>query len=200
MDNTAPFEIMAAPFTCWLAPVNTAFPVVDAAPAATWVQVGTSGPRSVTEDGVTVSLPQTTEKWRSLGSTGARKIFRTEEDCVISFVLADVSLEQVQIALNGNAITAVAASAGVAGTKTIGLTRGPAVTQYALLLRGPSPYMAAGVMQFEVPMVVQVGSPELVFSKGGDPAGVALQFEALESGSTAADYFGRLVAQTAAAV
>lgn len=198
-NNSAPFEIIAAPFTAWVAPVATAFPDVDEAPGGAWTKVGTSGARSMTEDGVNVSMPQTMEGFRSLGSTGKRKMFRTEEDCLIGFTIADLTLEQVQIALNGNTVTAAAAAAGTPGTKTIGLTRGLNVTQYALLVRGPSPYMADGAMQFEVPVCVQIGSPELAFTKGGDPAGVALQFEALESGSTESEYFGRLVAQTAEA-
>lgn len=200
MDNSAPFEIIAAPFTLYLAPVGTAFPAVDVAPGGAWVKVGTSGDRNYTEDGVTVQHSQTIEQFRAAGSTGPIKAFRTEEALLISMVLADVSLEQYALALNHNAITTTAAGAGVPGTKKAGLSRGAFVAQRALLVRGVSPYGDAMDMQYEVPKAFQSGSPEAVYRKG-EPAALALEFTALEDPGAAstAERFGRLVAQTAPA-
>src|SRR5687768_5399736 len=140
MDNTAPFEIIAAPATIWLAPTGTAYPNIDAAPAGTWVKVGTTGDLNYDEEGVSILHGQALEYFRSLGSTGPRKAFRSEEELVIALTLVDVSLEQYALALNHNTVTADAPGAGDAGDKIIGLSRGLTVTRKALLVRGPSPY------------------------------------------------------------
>lgn len=201
MSNSKPFEIIAQPFTMWIAPVATVFPAIDAAPPGPWVKVGTSGDLNYTEDGVTVQHGQSLELWRALGSVGPRKAFRTEEDLRLSFVLADLSLEQYALALNYNAVTTSAPASGVAGKKTIGLSRGLAVPQRALLLRGTaaSPYGEGWNAQYEVPIAVQVSEPEVVFTKG-EPAGLQLEWVALEdiAAASADQRFGRLVAQNAA--
>lgn len=199
--NTAePYEVIAAPFTMWLAPVATAFPLIDAAPGGSWTKVGTSGDLNYKADGVTVRHGQTVNLWRSLGDTGPRKAFRTEEELMISLILADVSLEQYLIALNHNTVTTVAPG-GEAGYKKIGLSRGPGVTTKALLVRGPSPYDTNMNMQYEVPIVVHVGSPELVYRKD-EPVGLALEFQAMvdPTAGTEQERFGRLVGQTFAAL
>lgn len=197
----APFEIIAQPFTLYTAPVGTAFPDVDTDPGASWTKVGTSGDNNYTEDGVTISNPQTIELWRALGSTGPRKAFRTEEELRIALTLADLSLEQYKLALNGNTITTTAAGVSQPGIKEIGLSRGLLVSQYALLVRGDgSPYGAGFKMQYQVPIVVQGAEPEVVFVKG-EPAGLALEFIAIEdpSAATPDERFGVLVCQTALA-
>jgi hypothetical protein len=199
-NNSAPFEIIAAPYELWTAAVGASYPDVDEVPdSSDWTLVGTSGDRNYTGDGVTVDHSQTLSFFKPLGSTGAVKATRTEEEQKISLVLADLSLEQYTLALNGNTITPTAAAPGVPGTKKIGLMRGPAVRQYALLLRGPSPYMEDGIGQYEVPVAVQSGQPKPVFRKGADqPADLALEFMALEDpdASTPDERFGRFVAQT----
>jgi hypothetical protein len=195
--NTTPYEIIAAPYTVWTAPVGTAFPTVIVDPSASWTKVGTNGNLNYGDsEGVTVALPQTTTKFRALGDSGARKIFRTEEDLMIRLMLHDITLEQFAHALNGNSITTVASSVGVAGTKKIGLSRGFTVATYALLVRGPSPYGDDMTLQFEVPIAAQSGSPEVVFVKG-TPVGLALEWTALvdPSASSDAERFGRLRAQ-----
>ena len=198
MENTTPFEIIGAPFEMYIAPVGTAFPAVDEAPTAPWALVGTSGTLDQFPEGVTLEQPQSTNVFRSAGSTGARKIFRTEEDLKLRLTLADLTLEQYAHALNNNTVSTTAASAGVPGTKKIGLSRNHTVATHALLLRGPSPYMADGVMQYEVPRAAQTGSPSTVF-KNGDAAGLALEFSALvdETAVNPSERFGRIVAQTA---
>lgn len=199
--STKPFEIIAAPFTAYLAPVGEAFTDVDETPAGNWVKVGTSGDKNVTEDGVTVSHPQTLEYFRMLGSSGPLKAVRTEEDLMISFVLADLTLEQYKHVLNLGTVSTVAAGSGTPGYKHLPTRRGLDVAERALLLRGPSPYADAMNMQFEVPRVVHSGEPEVVFSKG-EPAGLLFELTALEDPAAASDSlrFGRIVEQNAAAL
>lgn len=192
---SAPYEIIAAPFTLWLAPVATPFPLPDDPPSGTWVKVGTSGDLNYKRDGVTVQHPQSTVKFRALGDLGSRKIFITEEDLTIKIMLADMTLEQYALALNHNTVSTVAPAAGVVGYKTIGLSRGSQVTQKALLVRGPSPYDEQFFMQYEVPIAVQTGSPEVVY-RLEEPASLSLEWNALVDTTAAspAERFGRLVA------
>ncbi len=196
---TVPVEIIAGPLTLFLAPVGTAFPLVTAAPAAPWVKIGGSGDKSYGDDGVTVTHTQKLETARPAGSTRPVKAFRTEEDLMLNLTLWDATLEQVTLALAGLAPVTVAAGAGTPGTKQIGLARGKTVTAYALLARGPSPYGEAFAQQFQVPVCVQSGSPKTVWVKG-KPAGVELEFMALDHAGAASDSlgFGSIVSQHAA--
>ncbi len=195
--SNAPYEIVAQPFTLWVAALATTFPLIDAAPDGNWTKVGTSGDLNYMEDGVTVAHAQSVESWRALGSTGPRKAFRTEEELRISLVLVDLTLEQYALALNYNTVTDSAPSSGIAGFRKIGLSRGLDVPQRALLVRGigASPYGSGWTVQYEVPIAVQVSEPEVVFVKG-EPAGPALEFMALEDSSAGdlSERFGRLVA------
>jgi hypothetical protein len=193
MENDAPFEIIAAPAKVWVAPVGTDFPVVDALPdPALWTLLGKAGDKNISEDGVTVSHPQSVEAIRMVGSTGVRKVVRTEEDLMLSFTLADLTLEMYRRVL-GVALTEVAAAAGVAGSKKMPLLRGRSVTQFALIAEGPSPYMEDGAMRYKVPIVVNVGEPEVVFQKG-EPAGLLFELQAVEHETLG---YGELEAQTA---
>ena len=189
MSNGSPFEVIAAPYTLYLAPVGTAFPAIAAAPASPWVKIGTSGDLNYMEEGVTVQHSQTIELWRALGDPGPRKAFRTEEGLLISVQLADLTLEQYALALNHNAVTETA------NVRKIGLSRGVGVEQRALLARGPSPYDEGLNAQYEVPIAVQMGEPEVVFRRGGEPAALALQWAALidVSADPVTERFGRLL-------
>jgi hypothetical protein len=192
-----PYEVIAAPFTAWVAEVGTAFPLIDAAPSGSWSKVGTSGDLNYMDDGVTIEHAQSVEKWRSLGDTGPRKVFRTEEDLMIRLILADITLEQYMHALNMNAVTTVAPGAE-AGYKWIGLSRGSSIAQRSLLVRGPSPYGDDWTLQYEVPIAFQTGEPEVVYRKD-TPAGLALEWTAIidPDAATAVERFGRLLAQHA---
>ncbi|MBY0392607.1 MAG: hypothetical protein K2Q27_05000 [Novosphingobium sp.] len=193
---SSPFEMVGQPLNLWLAPVGTAFPLINVAPSGSWTNIGTSGTSSQDEAGVTATHSQTLNKVRTGGTTGARKVFRSEEDLDFKVTIFDISLEQVRLALNGNTLTTVAASTGVAGTKRLGLTRGFDVTEYALLARGPSPYADAMNLQYQVPRCYMAGSPALVYRKGV-PIGVELMFTALEDPNAASVdlRFGSLLAQ-----
>ena len=204
MANSAPFEVIAAPVTLWFANVGTAFPALDATPGAGWTKVGSSGSQNYDRgEGVTIEHRQTTVPWRSVGDTGTRKSFRTEEDLIIRLKLVDVTLEQYAIALNNNTVTDTPPGAGTIGTRKIGLSRGTSITTKALLIRSEaSPYGADFVSQYEVPMAQQVGSPTVAQGKPGEPSGLNLEFMALvdTSAASADERFGRLIAQDAAAV
>ena len=198
--SSQPFEIVAAPFTLWVGAEGVTFPDVDETPGAEFTKVGTSGDLNYTEDGVTIAHAQTVEMFRALGSTGPRKAFRTEEDLRVSLVLADVSLEQYALAMEYNTVTTTAAGVGSPGYKSLGLSRGLNVARRALLVKGidSSPYGTGWGSQYEIPVAVQVGEPEVVYVKG-EPAGLALEFSVLEDplASTTDERFGRYVGQNA---
>lgn len=196
-----PYEIMAGPLTLFLAPVGTAFPVIGAAPAASWIKVGTNGDRNYSEDGIVVQHNQTFGEARPAGALGAVKVWRMTEDQIVTVTLWDMTLEQYTYALSGAAPTTVAAGAGTPGYKSTGLSRGKDVATFALLARGPSPYGDAFMSQFEIPVCYQSGNPQPAFRKAV-PAGLAMQFSALEHAAAAneRERFGRVLMQTAAPV
>jgi len=191
-----PYEIVAGPLTIWLAPVGTAFPLIDADPAEAWKMVGTSGARNFSNDGVSVQLSQTIGEARPAGALGPVKAWRTEEDALFGVTLWDNSLEQYTHALNGVEPKTVAAGIGSAGYKKLGLSRGQTVKTYAFLARGASPYADDMIAQFEVPHCYQSGSPNSTWNKGV-PVGLQLQWKALEdlNATSEDERFGRLLAQ-----
>lgn len=192
-----PFEIIGAPLTLWVAPVGTVFPTIAAAPGAGWTKVGTNGDRNYENGGVTVTHGKTYDKVRTAGASGPVKAFLSEEDLMFGVTLLDLTLEQYQLALNGNTITTVAPASGQPGTKKIGLSEDVGRTrEYALLVRGLSPYNEALAMQYQIPRCYQSGAPAPVFRKGGTGAGLALQFEALEdlAATSPQERFGALIA------
>ncbi len=195
-----PYEIIATPLSVYLAPVGEPFPEVDEAPAGNWAQIGAGGNLNYAEEGVTVAHGQEITEWKGLGSTAPRKAFRTAESLMISLMLADVSAEAYQVALNQNAITTTAAGSGVPGSKQINMYLGPTVDTRALLIRGLSAYNEAYAAQWEVPVVYESASPETVFVKDA-PAMLALEFKALEDpdATSAAARFGSIRHQTAVA-
>jgi len=197
MANTVPYEVLAAPFTLYAAVVGTAFPLVDAVPAAAWVKIGTSGPLNYDSDeGVVVEHRQNLNPWRSLGDAGSRKVFRVDEDVIIRITLVDVTLEHYKHAINRNTVTDVAAGVGTAGYRKIGLSRGFTVDTMALLARADSsPYGANWKMQYEFPIAAQQGSPTVIYRKDR-PAALALEWMGLvDPSQSAEEYFGRLVIQ-----
>ena len=198
MRNAVPLEVLAAPFTMYVAPVGTVFPEVDQEPDSTdWTLVGAAGPLNYDEAGVNVDHSQSMAFWRSLGDAGSRKVFRSSEDLKIGLMLVDVTLQQYSFALNGNTVTTTPPSSGVPGTKKIGLSRGFIVDTRAVLLRGPSPEMEDGVMQYECPRAAQTGEPKPVFTKD-KPAMLAIEWTALvdPDATDPSEYFGRIVTQT----
>ncbi len=174
-------NIVNGPLSLYFAAVGTAFPLIDDDPPTGFTLIGTSGAKNYMEDGVAIAMNQSIETFRGLASTTALKAFRTEEDVVITVTMADLTLAEVRRALNENAVTNTAAASGIPGTDEIRLDRGVDVNTIALLIRGigKSAQFDTGNLQFEFDKVYEGGSQELTFVKG-EPAGVLLEFHALE--------------------
>lgn len=191
-------NIVNGPLSLYFAAVGTAFPLVDDDPPTGFTLIGTSGAKNYMEDGVSVAMNQSIEAFRGLGSTIPLKAFRTEEDLVVTVQMADLTLAEVRRALNENAVTNTSASSGIPGKDEINLNRNADVNTIALLVRGlgKSPQFATGNLQFELDKAYEGGSQEMTFVKG-EPAGVLLEFHALEDD---AGNVGRLLVQTAAAL
>lgn len=198
----APFEIIVGPMTIWTGPVGESFTDVDTTPAGNWNKLGTSGDRNYNEDGVSINNPQTVELIRMLGGTGPIKASRSEEDLMVTITLHDITLEEWSVAMNGNTVVDTPAASGTPGIRTLDIYKGVEVTQYALLVRGKSPYDDVNWdMQLQIPVVVVTSSPNPIFKKG-EPAGLEVEFTAIEDPNAAseADRFGSIVAQDATAL
>lgn len=173
----APYEVIAGSVDAYLAPVGTAFPIISAAPAGTWVRLGAAGSKDISEDGVAIRHEESVKRIRGLGVTGARKAFRDTEDLFIELTLMDATAEAISAALNQQAITTLV---GPPAEKTVQLMEGGTVNLRAMLIRGLlSPYAdSANYFQFDLPIVYQDGPIELAFKKA-DPVGFKLHFVAL---------------------
>lgn len=188
----APFEVFATgAVDVFLAPANTADPVINVALSGSWIKVGVAGALDYNEDGVKVRKETENNEVYGLGGYGVRKVFRVREKLFIEFTLQDATIEAFRDAFNQTAVTTLA---GPPAEKTIPLLENITTpTTRALLFRSAnSPYMDGGVMQWWVPIVYQTGNPETVFRKS-DPVGLALQFTAL---ADATNGFGKIHAQT----
>jgi hypothetical protein len=156
--NAYPHEVMGAPHAVYIAAVGSARPALSVAtPLSPWAVVGLRGNRSYSEEGVRVNSPAAYNYFRGNASAAPLKAFRTEEDVEIAVTLADMTLESLALAFNK-----VAGDVDETGTtRTLGLSRGLGVSGFALLVRGPSPYMDDGIAQFWIPNVMNVSSFEL---------------------------------------
>jgi hypothetical protein len=193
-----PLELISGPFDVYVAPVGTAFPDVDEAPAGGWFKLGSGGAKDYDESGVKVKHGQKLSKIFTLGSTGPRKVLREQETQMVSFTLLDLSPEQYAKVLNDAAVTAVAAAAGTPGYKKMALRRGTSVSEFAVLVKGAVSTEGDGFSsQYQVPRAYMASEPEPVFEKG-KIAGLAVELEALEDPNAAdGDEFGHLIVQDA---
>jgi hypothetical protein len=193
-------EIIAAPYTIWIAPVGTAFPAVTAAPGEAWQLLGTNGDRNYSGAGVTVSHQRQYAEATPAGETAAGAVFIEGESLRLNCELLDISLEQYAMALGSNQVTDVEPTEVEAGVRTLGLSvpRGIA-PEFAVLARGPSPYGAAMVMQYELPRCCEAGGPQVVFRRAA-PAGLTISLKVLPDPAATSEEtrFGRMVAQYAA--
>jgi hypothetical protein len=196
--TTEPFNIIVSPFDVWFAPTGTAFPEVNAAPAAGWTKFGQNGNDEYSEDGVVVTHEQTVDFHYFLGDSAPRKATRSREGLRVEFTVHDMSLEMYGIVMNQEVTDEV----GPPAAASIPLYRGLDVSLYSFLIRGPSPYMAegdlTGKMQYEIPVAAIDGEPEITYNKT-EPAGLLVSLFCLvdPEAATNAEKFGRLVAQTA---
>jgi hypothetical protein len=195
--NTSPFEVIAAPFRVYKAPVGTTHPLVSVAEDdisfALWTLIGKSGDLNYDRGaGVKVSHPQNMNFWRSVGDAGSRKAFRVDEDLKVMLRLVDFRLEGYSLAVNENEV-----DTATPGQKKIGLSRGFAVATHALLIRGISPYEDGANAQYEIPIAALSGSSEVELAKPGEPAAFDLEWTALvdPTATDPSEYFGRLIAE-----
>lgn len=192
--TTAPYELVSGPVSLYVADVGTAAPEVSATPPAAWSLLGTNGDENISEDGVTVDFEETIERQRVLGSTGVKKLFRTEEDLMVSCTLLDVSAETYARVLNNAAITDVAAAVGTAGRREFDLLRGSDIAETAILVKGFSPYAANMSAQYWIPRayIGLTGGP--TYQKG-DAAGLEVEIVVIEHSTGG---YGRYMPQDAA--
>jgi hypothetical protein len=170
----APFEVIAGPVEAYVAPLGTAFPLMDVAPAAAWILLGANGSKNIDETGLAIHDAATSNDWRSLGTTMAVKNFLVSEDLRVEFNLGDIRAEMWSIARGGHATTAadvttVAAGVGTMGHKDLSLVRNlNSINTVALLLRQQqSPYGDGFLTQYEFPKAVCPGDGiDLVYVKG----------------------------------
>lgn len=187
---TTPYDIIAGPADVWIGAVGATFQAVNATDgtrtSASWTNIGQ------TEGGVKVKHTQTVDLLKADQRTGPVKAIRSEEGLEIAFSIQELTLENYAYALNNATVT----STTNPNKKTMKIYQGLDVQQWALMIRGPSPYMSA-YLQYNVPVVVQTDEPELDFLRDGK-AVIVFKLVALEdpNAATAADRFGSLVAQT----
>jgi len=191
---TEPYNIIVGPFEVWTAPTGTTFPALTTDPASPWEKLGANQSQEYNDDGVSVMHEQTVDLHRFLGGTGPRKATRSEENLRIELTVHDMSLEQYAKAVGSD----VEDVTGPPAAKAITLYRGFDVLQFALLVRGASPYDDS-VMQYEVPVVAVDGEPEVVYNKT-EPAGLLFSFVALEdpTATSIQERYGRLLASATA--
>lgn len=162
----APEEILAYPLQVYTAIVGTAFPNVDAVPAVAWTLLGNAGDNNYDDTGVVVSHAETTFDFTPAGSTMPTKRFRVGENLLTKLNLVDLSPTGYAMAMNGAAITTVAAGVGIAGTSTFDLFRGTSVAEYAVLMRCPSPADNTLTMQYQIPKAFISVNGDVTFNKG----------------------------------
>lgn len=156
--NQFPYEVIGSPFDFYVGPVGESRPATNTLTVAgNWVQVGTQGNKSISDEGVRFGAPASYNYFRGFGSAAPLKAFRSEEDDTVQISMADLTLEQIANAFNQTADDVVETGF----TRKLGLSRGLSVLQVALLLRGPSPYMDDGILQIWIPNACNVSSPEI---------------------------------------
>lgn len=158
MTATAPFNIVVGPADIYVAPVGEAFPAIDATPAGNWVSLGK------TEGGLRITHVRETQEHTVDQSPMTQKVTLTRAAEEIRFSLAEVTLETYAKVLDNATITTTNAVVGVVGNKAMPLSTD--LPQFAMLIRVPSPYMAAN-MQYEYPRVQRMDNSEVAYTKDG---------------------------------
>lgn len=190
MANSTPYEVLVGSGTAYVAPAGTALPVAPGgALSSPWVKIGTSGDLNYDEStGIEFTVTETVKPWVPLGGTAPRKQFRTEEGVTVKLSLADMTLEQIKYALNGNTVTDVAAGSGTIGYRKIGLAKGQSITNYALIVRYTASPYGGGLWVTEYRhTIVQVKSEPKFTAKKGEPMLCDLEFMAQWDSAAAAN-------------
>lgn len=183
MSNSAPYEVIAGPFTAYLAPVGTTFPTLDEDPAtvAGWTKIGHSGDINYDRgEGVIVRHPKNINKYRGAGDPRPVKNFIVDSDLEIEFQIADMTVETYRLAVSNGTVTNVPAAGLVPAHRKLDLSVGNSIPSFALVLRSDeSPYQADGVSQYQVAKVQEIGSSEVQRGSAGNPSKIRLLFSAL---------------------
>lgn len=191
MASNEPFEQLVGKLDVYIAVVGSTVPDVDTTPTSPWVLMGaTTGEQSLQHAGALTYF-------RDNDHQGPTKAVRPEEDVIVAFMLADLTLEDYRRILG--AIGDITSDSGPPATKTMPSKRGYIPTEYALLFRGTalSPYGAFPGM-YVVPRGVFDGEPTLTYGKA-NRAELECEFHALEDDDQASDddKLGWLIVQTA---
>ena len=190
MANAAPYEIISAPGVLYHGNVGRSFPAPHTTPNTShWTKIGESRDLNYTRDGVTVTMNQTVNPWRSLGDPGARKLFRSEEQLMVRANVADMKPDVLALLVQN------AVGGSGSNPRHLPLSRVYDLKKFALLVRfDASPTQPDGASQYELPQAVITSSPEPVYRGGDEPVALAVEFEAIADTSAGkADRFGRYV-------
>jgi hypothetical protein len=187
------YEILTGVGTLYVAPVGTAFPLVDATPGAAWTNLGE------TNGGVKVSYEEKITEIRTDQRTGPVKPIRTEEGMTVETKLAQATLENLA-KVQGQTATTTAAGVGTPGTHSVPLYKGKTVQEYAFLFKTEGSPYGAYPAQFQLPRGYFDSAGAIEFKKDGN-AEIPVKFVALEdlNAATSADRFGKIFAQHALA-
>ncbi len=195
-------EIIAAPFTIWIAPLGTAFPTVDAEPGEDWALLGKHGSRSATSEGVMFVHDRQWVTSTPAAETGESIAFIERESLKLQLSVFDLTLEQFRVVLGQNAIIETAAGVLTPGTASIGLAlKNGAAAEFAVMMCGPSPYDETMNAQYELPRCCETGSPRVRYTKGrASELTVELRVLIDPAATSAETRFGRLLAASAEAL
>lgn len=195
----APEYILYGTLLVYWADGGTARPTEVTTSPASFTLIGTGGVGDQAPGGVKISHPIATSVWRG-ESTAPRKVALTEEDVMVEFAIAEFTAANLAMSMGDKAITTVSPGAGVPGSKGFDLYRGPgAIVPVALLIRGSSPEMDGGVLEYYIPYAINESNIESTFQKS-DPALIPFVFRAVEDPSSpSTDRIGQIRIQTAAA-
>jgi hypothetical protein len=192
MGNNLPYEIIVGVAQVYLAVPDTTFPDVDETPGAAWVSLGCTD-----DDGVTVTHNRKYNEHYKGCSPMVQKVTLDTANEEIAFNLAEITPQRYAKLLDDVAVTAVAAAAGTPGTQYFRIEPNLWPTQFAMLIRGPSPLMD-GSAQYEYSRVSVSDNVEVKYSKS-DASVLACKFTAFED-TLYPGRFGTYRAQAAVAL
>lgn len=179
-------DVVAGPAHVWVARVGSVFPEPDGIIGSAWLSLGQ------TVGGVSVDYKQSVVKVQGDLGTGTIYAYRDMESLTVSFAIVSSTLALLSKALNDAAIEAIPGDDTVLA---VPLYQGPPVARYALLVRGPSPYVEANHQQYQVPVVSQLGDIRQSYGRDGMSV-VPFSLEAIEDPAALAANlrFGQLIA------
>lgn len=190
----APFEILAASMTAWVATTeNTSEPQITDTTLTGFTKLGANGSDNYDEEGVQVAHTQDFKEHMGLGKNGPLKVWRDKEQMTVNLTLYDLTAAQYGLVMNNSTVTTTAQGGGSPGRRRFPLYQGYTVDLVTLLIRTDvsSPYGDSWKMQYWLPVVYQAGEPEPTYKKG-EAAGLKLLFKGLYDQTNG---FGQFAAQ-----